>query len=76
MRYQPNSLEVPVGSTVSFIFVNGYDSSHPVGFAPAVDFALASSGSNITYTYTYDKPGDYMFFCKIHDDSGLLRVMP
>jgi plastocyanin len=75
MYYEPDFLEVPAGSTVTFILENGDDPSHPIGFEPEVRFDISGVGRDLHLTYTYNDPGDYNFFCTIHGNSGLLRVL-
>jgi plastocyanin len=76
MVYVPSFLTVPVGSTVTFILVNGYDPSHPLGFDPPYTFSISSSMSDLFLTYTFTKPGSLTYYCTIHGDSGLLVVEP
>ena len=76
MFYSPSFLTVPVGSTVTFILVNGDDPEHPIGFSPIIPFSVSVSGNDIHLTYTFTEPGNYNFFCTVHGDSGLLVVEP
>lgn len=74
MVYSPNPLTVPVGSTVKFILVNGPDPSHPLGFSPALVYAVSTSGKDTVYTYTFTKAGLYTYYCTEHATSGTVLV--
>lgn len=74
MIYQPDSITVPVGSTVTIIMFNGQDPSHPVNF----NFKIATSttiGSDVYLTATFNTPGLYTYFCTEHGNPGYIRVV-
>ncbi len=74
MVYVPDSLVVPVGSTVKFILVGGPDPSHPLGFFPPLAYSVSISGIDTVYTYTFTKVGLYKYYCTEHNTSGLVSV--
>ena len=74
MVYIPNSITVPVGSTITFILVNGWDFDHPLGFDPPINYSEAPSGDDIHLTYTFTEPGKFNFYCTLHGDSGSVLV--
>ncbi len=67
-QYQPGRLEISAGATVTWI--NQDDIRHTVTLgAPenregAVSLALAGKGA--TASFTFDRPGDYEYFCERH----------
>ena len=74
MLYVPDKLTVAVGSTVTFILVNGPDLDHPLGFDPPLDYILTSSGKDTLLSFTFTKPVTLHFFCAIHGVSGTVNV--
>jgi plastocyanin len=74
MNYQPSYLVVPVGSTVSFILVNGADPNHPIAFNPPLNFNVTFSGKDVINTYTFTKPGIYRYYCATHGNDGSVVV--
>ena len=74
MVYVPNTLTVPVGSTVTFILVNGDDPLHPLGFNPRLSLSSTQSGQDTHLTHTFNSPGTYEFYCTEHGDSGSIIV--
>lgn len=78
--FKPASLQVPVGTTV--LWTNEDDINHSVtqGTPPALaqsgfdsDFFVLSQ----TYAFTFDTPGDYLYFCKRHNHmTGVIHVTP
>jgi plastocyanin len=74
MIYNPAFITVPVGSTVTFILVNGPDPDHPLGFDPPLIFSTKTSGNDVYLTYTFIKSGAYTFYCEIHGNYGTVTV--
>ncbi|WP_081752634.1 cupredoxin domain-containing protein [Kallotenue papyrolyticum] len=78
-QFEPNPLEVPVGTTV--VWTNQDDIEHSVthGTPPkpggAFDSGLFTKGQ--TFSFTFDQPGEYPYFCTRHTSmQGVVRVMP
>jgi plastocyanin len=67
-QYQPGQLEVKAGTTVTW--VNQDDIQHTVTLGTlgngneAVNFSL--SGKGTTASFTFDRPGEYEYFCERH----------
>ena len=61
--YSINELRIPVGTTVTW--VNEDDQQHT---ATAVDGSFDSGfiGQNETFSFTFDTPGEYEYFCTPH----------
>ncbi len=75
MSYSTNALTVPVGSTVTFILVNGNDPLHPVGFSPGVPFSISGIGNDLHLTYTFTKPSAVIYYCtNMRYNFGLLVI--
>ena len=78
--FKPSSREVPVGTTV--IWTNADDINHSVTQGTPPTPAPSGFDSdffvlNETYSFTFDAPGDYMYFCKRHNHmTGVIQVTP
>ncbi|WP_238443944.1 cupredoxin domain-containing protein [Salsipaludibacter albus] len=59
--FSPASLAVPVGTTVTWTWVDG--EAHDVVFADGPRSDVQASGS---WTRTFDAPGEYAFSCTLH----------
>ena len=68
-QYQPKAMEVKVGTTVTW--TNSDDIEHSVtAGAPGKETGAFDSGffkKGGTYSFTFDKPGNYTYFCKRHN---------
>jgi plastocyanin len=68
-QYQPKAMEVKAGTTVTWI--NGDDIEHSVtAGAPGKETGAFDSGffkKGGSYSFTFDKPGTYTYFCKRHN---------
>ncbi len=72
-HYYPPAINVPVGTTVAW-FNNDFGQPHTVtsGLPNASDAGsvfnsgLMPATANSFYQYTFNKPGDYVYHCKIH----------
>jgi len=76
--YKPDMLQVPVGTTVVWTNQDGIEHSVTNGTPPnpagAFDSGLFSQGK--TFAFTFDKPGDYPYFCVRHNSlQGTLKVV-
>jgi plastocyanin len=72
--YGPMDVVIPVGGTVTW--VNHDDDPHTVA---AVDKSFKSPplDTNERYTRTFDKPGEYAYFCSLHPQMiGKIIVKP
>ena len=63
LDYNPATLTVPVGTTVSFVFGSV---AHTVNFPNAGSPANIPATSNATVTRTFTAAGSYGYFCTIH----------
>ncbi len=71
--YQPTSLTVDVGSTVTF--VNAGVAPHTVtSRSGRFDSGFIASGD--TYSRTFDVPGTYQIFCTIHPEMSAAVIVP
>jgi plastocyanin len=63
LSFQPNRIEITVGTTVAW--TNGDPLEHSVTAVDrSFDSGLIASGT--TWRYTFTKPGTYQFFCQPH----------
>ena len=63
LDFNPASLTVAVGSTVSFVFGSV---AHTVSFVTAGSPASIPATSNATVTRTFPTAGSYSYYCQIH----------
>jgi plastocyanin len=61
--YGPSELTVPVGTTVKW--TNHDDMPHTVT-SEDKSFASKALDTDDTFTFTFTKPGTYIYFCTIH----------
>lgn len=63
--FAPQSVTVAAGTVVTW--VNHDDEPHTVVSADSPTlFKSGALDTNDTFTYTFDKPGTYQYFCSIH----------
>jgi plastocyanin len=72
-RFEPATVTVPVGTTVTWNWVGGFHNVMPTG-----NPAFAGSGNPVsapsTFSHTFSSPGTYLYFCVIHGSpSGGMR---
>lgn len=68
MRFQPSTVEIPVGGTVRW--VNETKNMHDV-VAEDGSFKSSSIGQGGVYVYRFDKPGTYKYYCRPHKSMGM-----
>ena len=64
-KFSPKELTIPAGTTV--MWVNGDDVPHTVtakGGKPAFDSKALDTDQN--FSFKFEKPGTYKYYCKIH----------
>jgi plastocyanin len=62
-KYSPDTLTIPVGTTVTW--VNHDDDVHTV-VSSAQAFMSRGIDNEESYSYTFTKPGTYVYFCTLH----------
>ena len=71
-RFAPASITVPVGTTVTWADVSG---SHTT---TSYD-GLWDSGDRLpagqSFSYTFNQPGVYRYYCKPHENSGMIGTV-
>lgn len=63
MQFAPATLTIAVGTRVTWI--NGDAAPHTVTDRNGV-FRSAALDTNENYSFTFNKPGDFTYFCTIH----------
>ncbi len=68
-RFAPNRIEVPVGTTVTWVN-EGADWHSVAAFDASFESPQLASGESFSYTFT--TPGEYPFICKHHGRQGMI----
>lgn len=68
-RYQPAGIEVPAGTTVTWSNEDQINHTVTAGTpeAPEDAFDLELAGAGTAASHTFDEPGTYVYFCKVHE---------
>ena len=61
--FGPGNLQVPVGATVTF---TNYDAAPHSATAKDGSWDTGSLNRGESKTITFDKPGDYTYYCEVH----------
>ncbi|MES2124782.1 MAG: plastocyanin/azurin family copper-binding protein [Gemmatimonadota bacterium] len=62
---EPATVTVPVGTTVSFVWENGFHDLVPTG-TPTFAGVTSATDPPKTYQVTFTSPGTYRFYCSVH----------
>ncbi len=71
-HYVPATMTVPVGTTVTWTN-NGLDLHTATSFDGLFDSGTLQPGES--FSYTFDQPGEYRYFCRQHLLSGMLGTI-
>jgi plastocyanin len=72
LKFMPAEVSVPVGTTV--VWVNDDDEPHTVT-AQQKQFRSKPLDKNERFSFAFDKPGEYPYFCSIHPFMvGMVKV--
>lgn len=77
--FKPQSLEVPVGTTVVWTNRDAVEHTVTNGTPEKPRGAFDSEGFNEgkTFSFTFTKEGEYPYFCKRHNFmQGMIKVVP
>ena len=77
--FKPETIEVPVGTTVVWTNSDAIEHSGTNGTPekPGMSFDSDFFTEDQTFTFTFDKPGAYPYFCKRHNSMrGEIKVVP
>jgi plastocyanin len=78
-QFQPKVIEVHAGAAVTWTNQDNIDHTVTSGTpeAPAGAFASEPFGKGKSYTASFDKPGEYAYFCSKHKSMrGTVKVLP
>ena len=87
LRFEPTALTVAPGDTVTFITVGSAphnvvtdagqakDPSHAVVPQGVEPFASPMVQGGESWQYTFDTPGEYVYFCKPHEALGMVATI-
>jgi plastocyanin len=64
-HFEPTSLTVPVGATVTWTWVSGFHSVTPTGTPSFTGNGGPVSAPN-TFSQTFTTPGTYLYYCVVH----------
>ncbi len=74
-KFQPDSLTVKAGTTVTWVNQDGYAHTATSGTSPDARSGLFDSGkinAGGTFSFTFDKAGTYDYFCIPHFSLGMI----
>jgi len=74
-RFQPNTLTINVGTTVTWVNQDGFIHTVTSGTSPSETSGLFDSGNlsgGQTFSFTFDKAGTYDYFCIPHYSLGMI----
>jgi plastocyanin len=77
--FKPETLEIPVGTTVVWTNFDAIEHSVTNGTPekPGSEFDSNFFTEGQTFTFTFDKPGNYPYFCKRHNSMmGEIKIVP
>jgi plastocyanin len=78
-QFQPKAIEVHAGATVTWTNQDNIDHTVTSGTPESPDgaFASASFGKGKSFTATFERPGEYAYFCSKHKSMhGTVKVLP
>ena len=78
-QFQPKVIEVQAGAAVTWTNLDNVDHTVTSGTPASQDGAFASApfGQGKSFTATFDKPGEYAYFCSKHKSMhGTVKVLP
>ena len=64
-RFDPATLTVTAGTTVSFVWQDGFHDVTPTG-APTFPGVLTATDPPKSYQFTFTAPGTYRYYCDVH----------
>jgi len=74
-RFNPDTLTVSVGTTVTWVNQDGFIHTVTSGTSPSETSGLFDSGNlngGDTFSFTFDEPGTYDYFCIPHYSFGMI----
>ena len=75
-QFQPQKVTVSVGDTVVWIHEDDEYDTHNVIFEdPSIGRSKRRMKVNQRFSLTFDRPGEYHYFCSYHKDNGMVGVV-
>ncbi len=68
------NITVPVGTTVTWV-QNGNNSHTTTSYDGLWDSGLIAGGSGGTFSFTFNEPGTYTYFCRPHEAMGMVGTV-
>lgn len=65
-RFDQLELRVEAGTTVTFVNTDAFDHTVTSGDGSPVEFDSGDLGQDGRFELTFDEPGEYPYFCRIH----------
>jgi plastocyanin len=66
-RFEPSNVTVPVGTRITWTWVGGFHDLNSTGAATFPGSGEATLPPH-SYSFTFDSPGTYLYFCSVHGD--------
>lgn len=65
-RFDRLELRIAPGETVTFVNTDAFDHTVTSRDDSPVEFDSGDLGQDETFEFTFDEPGEYAYFCRIH----------
>lgn len=75
-KFNPQTITVSVGDAVTWVHEDDEYDTHNVLFEdPAIKGFNKRMKSGHKFSFTFDKPGEYPYYCSYHKDNGMIGVV-
>ncbi len=72
--FAPANITVEPGTTVTWV-QNGENPHTTTSYDGLWDSGMIEGGSGGTYSYTFEEPGTYSYYCIPHEDQGMVGTV-
>ena len=72
--FEQADITVPVGTTVTWV-QNGNNPHTTTSYDGLWDSGLIAGGSGGTFSFTFDEPGTYAYYCMPHEAQGMVGTV-
>jgi plastocyanin len=72
--FEPANITVPAGSTVTWV-QNGNNPHTTTSYDGLWDSGIIQGGSGGSFSFTFNEPGTYEYFCRPHENQGMVGTV-